>query len=138
MKCPKCNLSLTRDTLTGGKCSCEWSYENLYYEIAKAWQSRAEKAEANLQKIDATLKMEFLSSDNLRIEIKDLKKDLATVESELYRVRGITKEQIMKILYDNYNAGMVGKVGDGRPTTAFTLSADAIHALIMGEKEAKA
>ena len=48
LKCPKCGLDLIRRTLTGGKCACDWSYENLYQELAETWQSRAVKAETAL------------------------------------------------------------------------------------------
>ena len=61
---------------------------------------------ADVQKIDATLKMEFLSSDNLRVDVKDLKRDLSKASAELDRIKALTKEQIADAIYYDYDTSI--------------------------------
>ena len=94
LKCPKCGLDLIRRTLTGGKCACDWSYENLYQELAETWQSRAVKAETALAVVRGITEEQMLKAyeDEIMRIFPSIDKDL------FFKLYGAVSIAVGKIL----------------------------------------
>jgi hypothetical protein len=73
--CPKCGLSMTRDTLTGGKCACDYVYaQDLKEQLAIGWQIRCLTAESKLAeavKENADIKRDFENCNQERLKAQE-------------------------------------------------------------------